>query len=729
MRQGLVPVLALILLVAVSALAAVEVPVSDILPFQTAPRTKRLPALASGDGGYLAVWLDQRNGDHTLMATRVAPTGEPLDPIGIPLGRAAFRQPQVLWNGESYLVFWNASTASVSAPLMVTRVSREGVAEAPRVLREDARLDMRARVVATNGTHIVLAYTEDYGGRPLHVAVLTNDAVLIEDRIVDARSSWMPTVVVNESELLVAWSVKRSSKLYDSFAQRLDSRGVAIDASPRKIGQGFCADVIRNGSNYVAISPTSDDYEPEYRSWSVSRDLAHIGPAKPLSLTHYDREPSLLDGAPAMMVILDVVMSEGTFVSAVTFDGNGHEAGPRKRMLESDPSHFAASRRGDALALIEVEWDRVDTDTLVGSIFDGATLSRKAPDRSLALSAREQREAVIAGGGNRYLAVWGGPEGLKAGRFLPGGTRLDGNGFLLDPDGSSPTVVFDGERFVVSYVRWRYGTIETVVRFVSPGHGLLPEELFIERSGYATSPLSLAAGDGVVLLAWTGSNAVHAAALRGTQLIAPARKIADSNGIAPAASWSGGRFLVAWDERELDFDIYVSGRLRSMRLESDLTPVDAQPRVLFESRSNWKDAVLTPWKGGWLIAFQHGYDVRLHEIAENGEMEQTPFATVAGRSPKLVSALSGPWLAWTAYSADLLRAAPVRSDGSVDAEGAIAITAPPFGYSFGYFSSLGAFGDGVAAAYARVALEAGAVRRVFVSVLERPGPGRRRSVR
>src|SRR5687767_351915 len=87
MRQGLVPVVALILLVAVSALAAVEVPVSDILPFQTAPMTKRLPALASGDGGYLAVWLDGRNGDFTLMATRVATTGEPLDPIGIPLGR------------------------------------------------------------------------------------------------------------------------------------------------------------------------------------------------------------------------------------------------------------------------------------------------------------------------------------------------------------------------------------------------------------------------------------------------------------------------------------------------------------------------------------------------------------------------------------------------------------------------------------------------------------------
>lgn len=727
MRQGLVPVFALTLLVAGSALAAVEVPVSPDLTFQTAPMMKRLPALAAGDGGYLAVWLDTRNGDYTLTATRVAATGEPLDPLGIPLGRAAFRQPQVLWNGESYLVFWNASEET--ARLMVTRVSREGVAEAPRVLLEGARLDVRARVAATNGTHIVLAYTEGYGDRPMHVAVMTLDAVLIEDRVVDARSSWMPTVVVNDREFLVAWNVKGSGERYDFVALRLDSRGAAIDASPRKIGAGFGTDILRNGSDYVAVSPASGDWEPEYRLWSVSRNLAHIGAAAPLSLTHYDREPSLLDGAPARMVIFDVT-SEKTFVSAVTFDGNGHEAGPRKRMMESIPSHFAVAHGGDALALIEVEPDGVDADLLVGSVFDDATLSRKAPDRSLALSAREQRDPVIAGGGNRYLVVWGGPDGVKAGRFLPNGARLDANGLVLDPYASLPAAVFDGERFVVAYFGQRGNASGLVVRFVSPRDGLLPEEQFIDTNrSYSPSSPGLAAGDGVVLLTWTEADGVHAAALRGTQWIAPPRKIADSLASTPAASWSGGRFLVVWDESEYDYDVRQSARLRSMRFESDLTPVDAQPRSLFEGRGGPKDAVLTAWKRGWLVAFQDGYDVRLHEVAENGELEETPLATVAGSSPKLVNTRSRPWLAWTSRGADLLRAAPLRPDGTLETEDAHSIAAPPFGYSFGYFSSLGALGDGIAAAYARIALEAGTVRRVFVSVMENRSPGRRRSVR
>src|SRR5688572_17292225 len=121
MLRRLVQVM-VIVLTALSSLAAVEVPVSDIT-FETAPTSKRLPALAAGDGGYLAVWLDERSGSRNLLATRIAATGEPLDPLGIPLGRAEFGQPQVLWNGESYLIFWNAPGSA----LMVTRVTREGV--------------------------------------------------------------------------------------------------------------------------------------------------------------------------------------------------------------------------------------------------------------------------------------------------------------------------------------------------------------------------------------------------------------------------------------------------------------------------------------------------------------------------------------------------------------------------------------------------------------------------
>lgn len=714
-----------ILLAALSSLAAVEVPVSDIT-FETAPMQKRLPALAAGDGGYLAVWLDERSGSRNLLATRIAATGEPLDPLGIPLGRAEFRQPQVLWNGESYLIFWNAAADSA---LMVSRVTREGVAEPARVLREQGRLDLRARAVATNGTHIVLAYSKG-SGSTMHVAVMTRDAVLIEERIVDARSSFWPTVLANGRDFLVAWSVGGSGELRDFVAQRLDFRGAAIDASPRKIGEGFGADILRNGNDYVAFGPTSNAHEPGYVSWAVSRDLAHFGDSAPLPLRHYDRAPSLLDGAPAMLVVFEANPNDNPFVAAVTFDANGHEAGPRKRILESGPSHFAVSRGNDALAMIEVKPDaHYYADALIGSVFDDDTLARKAPDRSLALSAHEQRDTAIAGGGGRYLAVWGGPDGLTAGRFLPNGTRLDGNGFVLDLQASSPAVVFDGQRFVVSYVRHRNNANETIVRFVSPHDGLLPETVLVDRSDYGSTPPSLAVGDGVALLTWMSFEGVHAAALRGAQLVAPARQIAESNGSAPAAAWNGRRFLVVWDEEELEYDVDVSVRLQSMRLESDLSLVDAQPRTLLEHRGQ-KDAVLSSWKGGgWLIAFQHGADIRLHEIDDTGAMEDTPFASVAGRSPKLVNPGSRAWLAWTSFGGDELRVAPVRPDGTLGTEGALSVVAPPFGSSFGYSSAISALGADIAVAYSRVALEAGTVRRVFVSMVDNPTLKKRRAVR
>jgi hypothetical protein len=714
----------LILLAASSSFAAVEVPVSDIT-FETAPMWKRLPALAAGDGGYLAVWLDERSGSRNLVATRIAASGEPLDPLGIPLGRAEYRQPQILWNGESYLIFWNASGDS----LMVTRVTREGVADTPRVLREHARLDLRARAVATNGTHIVLAYNQG-ASNAMRVAVLTRDAVLIEERIVDARGSFLPTVLVNGRNFLVAWNAEGSGELYDFMAQRLDFRGAAVDASPRRIREGFGAEILRNGNDYVAFGPTSSAYEPGYVSWSVSRDLAQIGESAPLPLRHYDRAPSLLDGAPAMLAIFEATGNENPFVTAVTFDANGHEAGPRKRVVESNASHFAVARGDDALAMIEVKPDAAYyADALVGSVFDDDTLARKAPDRALALSAREQRNTAIAGGGGRYLAVWEGQDGLTAGRFLPNGTRLDENGFVLDLQASSPAVVFDGQRFVVSYLRRRNNTNETMVRFVSPQDGLLPESILIDRTAYSPTPPSLAVGDDMVLVTWMNIGAVHAAATRGTQLVAPPRQIAVSEGEAPAAAWSGHRFLVVWDEDEFDYDLYEPVRLQSMRLESDLSPVDAQPRVLLEHRTGRKDAVLSPWKGGWLIAFQNGDDIRLHEINESGAMEETPFTTVAGRSPRLVNAVSRPWLAWTSAGGDELRAAPVRPDGTLGTEDALSVLAPPFGSNFGYSSAISALGADIAVAYSRVALEAGMVRRVFVSMVDNPTVKKRRAVR
>jgi hypothetical protein len=717
----------LILLAALSSLAAVEVPVSDIT-FDTAPMSKRLPAIGAGDDGYLAVWLDERSGSRNLLATRIAATGEPLDPIGIPLGRAEYRQPQVLWNGESYLIFWNATHADGSG-LMVTRVTREGVAEAPRVLREQGRLDLRARAVATNGTHIVLAYTK--GANAMHIAVMTRDAVLIEERIVDAGNSFSPTVLVNGRDFLIAWNVRGAGGEYAFVAQRLDSRGAAIDASPRRIGDGFGTDILRNGSDYVAFGPTALVHEPAYVSWRVSGDLATIGDTAPLPLRHYDRDPSLLDGAPAMLVVFEATGNENPFVAAVTFNANGHEAGPRKRMHESGPSHFAVSRGDDALAMIEVKPDQsYYADALIGSIFDDDTLARKAPDRSRALSASEQRQTAIAGGGGLYLAVWGGPEGLTAGRFLPNGTRLDANGFALDLQASSPAVVFDGQRFVVSYVRQRGNATETIVRFVSPQDGLLPETVLIDRSDSGWTPPSLAVGDGVVLVTWMSYEGVHAAALRGAQLIAPPRQIAESTGSAPAAAWNGRRFLVVWDEEEMDWDVQVAVRLQSMRLESDLTPVDAQPRLLLEHYTGHKNAVLSPWKHeGWLIAFQNGPDIRLHEIDATGTMEQTSFATVPGLSPKLVNTGSRAWLAWTSLGADELHAAAIRPDGTLAPEGALSITAPPLGYNFGYSSAVTALGADIAVSYSRVALEAGTVRRVFVSMVDNPTLPRRRAVR
>lgn len=703
MSRRLLPLL-LILFVA-GVVAAAEIPVSDF-SLETSRATKRLPVIAAGDGGYLAAWLDERNGSRTLMATRIGPTGVPLDPLGIPLGRASFYRPQILWNGDVYLVLWN----DFDGKLLIAGVSRDGHAEAPRVLLERGALGQRPRAVATNGSYIVVGYTSSGA---MHVAVLTLEGVLVNDRIVDSRNSWTPTVLANDDEFLVAWNVAG-----DVIGLRLDSRGVPKDTL-RKIGEGQEAEVLRNGSSYVVVAQ-----QPNYVSWAVSRDLTSVGTAAPLVLNQLDRDPSLLDGSPAMMAVFE--STDNAYVTAITFDANGREAGPRKRIVQSGPSHFAVARGDDALAIIEVKYDGIAHDALIGSLFDDDTLSRKAPDRVLTLSAYGEDSPVIAGGKGHYLVVWRRSGSLLAGRFLQNGTRMDGNGFVLDPASSSPpSVVFDGERFVVTYLVWRGNQRRAVVRFVSPTEGLLPNSYEFESREAPT----LEAGNGVVLVTWIGNDGIWVGALRGTEAFGSPQRIAESYGSAPVAKWNGRQFLVAWIEFEFDYDMYFPSRMLSMRIDSDLTRVDAQPRVLMADAVDSESPALAAWKDGWLIAFEDDDQVRLHEIDVTGQMMETPLFARTGISPKLVNTVSQPWLAWTTWQNNVLSITPIKTDGTLDEGRSRSLAAPPVGSSFAYNTALASLGNDVAAAYARVAPEAGSVERVFFSVMQNPMPMRRRAVR
>src|SRR6185436_14559667 len=97
----------LALALSASAALAEEIPISYTDQRGNPPATRRIPDIAAGDDGFLAAWLDERAFSSTVMVARLTDAGEPLDPMGIALGASAWGRPQVIWNGEAWLVFWS----------------------------------------------------------------------------------------------------------------------------------------------------------------------------------------------------------------------------------------------------------------------------------------------------------------------------------------------------------------------------------------------------------------------------------------------------------------------------------------------------------------------------------------------------------------------------------------------------------------------------------------------
>ena len=104
--------------------------VLDPLPFTitAATGTQLEPAVAGSWAGWLVVWADYRTGTGDIYGARVDPEGRLLDPDGIIINKGARdqRSPQVVWNGQEYLVVWTDFGTSATSDIVGARVSADG---------------------------------------------------------------------------------------------------------------------------------------------------------------------------------------------------------------------------------------------------------------------------------------------------------------------------------------------------------------------------------------------------------------------------------------------------------------------------------------------------------------------------------------------------------------------------------------------------------------------------
>ena len=173
------------------------------------------PAVAFGGTNYLVVWEDERvNTDRDIFGARVSPTGEVLDPIGIPIYVYANLQTgvKVAAGDQNYLVVWT-DYRDASYDVYGARVDFSGNVLDPGGFPISNTYNWESYPdVAWDGTNFFVVWTDDrsvttyddiYGTRISPAGeVLDPDGIQISNTTAFEET---PSIAYNGSVYFVAW--------------------------------------------------------------------------------------------------------------------------------------------------------------------------------------------------------------------------------------------------------------------------------------------------------------------------------------------------------------------------------------------------------------------------------------------------------------------------------------------------------------------------------------------
>lgn len=288
LAAGLLSACAGLFVLAAPAAAQLAVGPPRLLPGDAvrapAVEQQELPAIAAGDGTYLAVWQERRtvlgalplNGDapfsmrlgnaRDVYAARIAADGSLLDPEPLVISNAGHNQtrPAVAWNGSHWLVVYarqRPAEFSLHRDLVAVRVSAAGgvVDPQPIVIRSQqaAGQALEGAAVASDGDGWAVVWNEfnDAGVRGVHGARVSASGVLLDPAGValfyDMFNSYASDVAIGwgGGRYLVVWS--QGDGQLDAL--RLDGGLRPLDPAPFHIDGGGAGvpSVASDGSGFL----------------------------------------------------------------------------------------------------------------------------------------------------------------------------------------------------------------------------------------------------------------------------------------------------------------------------------------------------------------------------------------------------------------------------------------------------------------------------------------------
>lgn len=246
----------------------------------SSPDLQEMPRIAFGDGVFLLVWQDIRNGkDWDIYATRINSEGKVLDSDGLLISGGIHNQakPKLVWDGKNFIIVWQDFRNGKLYESFGARVTAEGKVLDPQGIKISSGSFYHSHdpVVASAGSGVSLIMSIGYapfagdGHRVpvVQVQFLKNGA--LEGAVINAskendgpgdraRPIWM---VAGKDSYLATWktdaplgrgnaSNESHAALFKANGERFANLKLALTSNESRI---VSADVAWDGNAFVAV--------------------------------------------------------------------------------------------------------------------------------------------------------------------------------------------------------------------------------------------------------------------------------------------------------------------------------------------------------------------------------------------------------------------------------------------------------------------------------------------
>ena len=225
------------------------------------------PAVAFDGSNYFVVWADVRDPSNIdIYGARVTPSGVVLDPNGIRISSAPYREeePSIAFGGGNYLVVWNYWIAyGYESRIYGARVTPDGVVLDPGGIPISMAATYRFRPsVAFDGTNYLVVwddarntyghYCDIYAARVTPSGSVLDPGGILISGITNGYNDVSSSVAFDGTNYMVVWQSRPGSGVPFIFSARVSPNGTVIDTNHYNYELiGREPKIAFNGSEYV----------------------------------------------------------------------------------------------------------------------------------------------------------------------------------------------------------------------------------------------------------------------------------------------------------------------------------------------------------------------------------------------------------------------------------------------------------------------------------------------